>query len=59
LSAFAAGGWTWRRRIKLRQRRAQRIEPWRARIPVVFDGATERRDNSGKLFVGELNRRHG
>jgi hypothetical protein len=45
-------------RFKLRERRAQRVEPRRTRISVAFDGATDCRCYRGELGVGEVNCRH-
>ena len=46
-------------RVELSQRRAQRIEPRGVGKSVVLYDAPDRRCYSGKLVVGEVNRRYG
>jgi hypothetical protein len=46
-------------RLHLRQGRLQRIQARGVRKLVVFDGAPDRRSNSGQLVVGEVNCQHG
>ena len=48
-----------RRRFKLSQRRAQRIETRSVRKPVVCNDLPDCRCCRGELVVGEVNRRHG
>jgi hypothetical protein len=58
--ALRVRGWLWgRRRFKLGERGAQRVEAWGARKSVRFDGASDGRRHRGEFVVREVNCRHG